>query len=524
MIGKREFNEAQRGDIVLKTDGGIRQAESFNDMIREWTKKYGDLASSGLTGSAKNYYESLGETLNRGKNDINKIFDTAEQVENDYAKKFGDIAFEMGLYAERIKALRDVLKTPTGSTINAFNLSDFETRLSEAIYRLNENEANELAKFYIEDGKWKGYIKELVGKEPQDITYAEYLAMILIFEKIELAEKAEFIKMSYRELPYGSYLPDELDLKVTELIGFDALNITFYRCYEISPVFATMAVLSQAKVQQMLNDMPDSYNDLKNPDDSIHQHIFNSQLLINILSNGEYLFYMPTFYLPYDHSEPGKFEVKIEPIVGMPWDHKVTINGYTNGDGILNGGTKFPVSFDLRQFRIAQNLDKVLKDNVLSTTVTMIPTAQSERQKIAFETAVGLIPLVGNSATIVFSLSAIEKADNDLREATAKVSQIEASLSYGNLAQAVGLATVLTVMPDGSFITNSDYMQFDEGNLKKRLDAYCDSTAISLNNNDIMEDIRSGNINDPDLMGYVQWYCDLGGAAYCELREGGNEN
>jgi hypothetical protein len=82
MIGKREFNENQRNDIITNADNGIGQAEHFSRMIEEWMNQHKEFASSGVNRSAVEYFSSLDGTLNKSKQDINKIFEAAEEVEN----------------------------------------------------------------------------------------------------------------------------------------------------------------------------------------------------------------------------------------------------------------------------------------------------------------------------------------------------------------------------------------------------------------------------------------------------------
>ena len=115
-------------------------------MIREWSKEYGDLAANGLSSSAKNYYEKLNETLYKSQNDTYKLFAAAEQVENEYAKKFEYIAFEMSLYVDRIKALLSVLQPPRPVT-NVFDALGFGERLEKAkqeITKILEKEIRDL--------------------------------------------------------------------------------------------------------------------------------------------------------------------------------------------------------------------------------------------------------------------------------------------------------------------------------------------------------------------------------------------
>jgi hypothetical protein len=143
MNGKREFNIEQKWDIMAKADAGKRQAEHFHDMMRDWIKEYGDLTTYGLAGSAQNYFDSIGKVLGESQQDIQKLYDAAAEVEKYYAEKFENIAFEMSLYASRIKALRSVLQPP-GSVANPFEAPDFGDRLEHVKREIVENEINVL--------------------------------------------------------------------------------------------------------------------------------------------------------------------------------------------------------------------------------------------------------------------------------------------------------------------------------------------------------------------------------------------
>jgi hypothetical protein len=69
-------------------------------------------------------------------------------------------------------------------------------------------------------------------------------------------------------------------------------------------------------------------------------------------------------------------------------------------------------------------------------------------------------------------------------------------------------------MPDGRFTTNSDFMAFDEGQLKYCLEKYSDHENINISPAYFMDTIKSGGIKD-DLMEYVDWFCNRGGATIC---------
>jgi hypothetical protein len=137
--GKREFNENQRDELIKNADKGKEQAEHFYRQINDWANKYKKYDSANLASNAKSYFEGLDKALDKSKEDINKIYTAVEQVEKDYAEKFSNVAFEMGLYADRINALRDVLR-PVGPVANVFAAPDFADRLNAAKQQILEKE------------------------------------------------------------------------------------------------------------------------------------------------------------------------------------------------------------------------------------------------------------------------------------------------------------------------------------------------------------------------------------------------
>ena len=132
---KREFNENQRYEISLYARNG-RQDELpyYRDMIQTWIKENSKLTATLFSVSVSNYYSKLYQTLEIAEKDINNLYEAAEAVENEYAAKFEEIAFEMKLYASRITSLRNVLTNPVSGQLsgNTFRAADFAERLADA--------------------------------------------------------------------------------------------------------------------------------------------------------------------------------------------------------------------------------------------------------------------------------------------------------------------------------------------------------------------------------------------------------
>jgi len=522
---KREFNENQRADLKYRADKGIDEAEYFFALFHGWIRNhekalsyafgkytieyFDEYAKSYFIGLPNNSasYKGLAGVLDDSKNDIYSIFEAAQQVENEYAKKFGDIAFEMNLYADRINALCGVLKNPGGAVTSAFDLPviDFQSKLNAAIYAQNEQEAAKLAAFYLEDGKWKGYIEAQMNKDQKDISYAEYLGMILIFEGLKsIKDKEKFIETAYRALPAYSSL-DGTYPPAGGLTGDRIAGETQYRTYyELNPVFAVMAEISKQK----MNEIGVSNDDLKDLNSDFHNKLFSSQLLTGIANYGGTL-----FFNPYTSNTSGEFKVEIKAYEGSdraiiwPYDYTVGISGYTNMADILRNNPtdrQKEASFTVFQFRESNIVNNtIMKDCVSSTAISIIPKV--DIGAAVSQTLTGLIPYrhIGDVASIVFTGGNITQAYEDVRAAEAKVAQINESLDYGNLSTAAYFGSALTVLPDGSFEPN--YIMFNKPALEERLAKYKVETGVSLAIEDIISKIIDGNIYDEDLRDYVKW-------------------
>lgn len=145
--GKREFNETQRKDLVFKAEMGKEAAASVHEHIINWNRKYQKYDSGGLSRSAKSYFDNMQKTLYNAKKDIDSLYKEAEVAENDFTKRFGDIAFCMGLYANRIEILSKAMQTgvPTIET-NAFEDANFMQTLENVSRLIAAKDVNALIK------------------------------------------------------------------------------------------------------------------------------------------------------------------------------------------------------------------------------------------------------------------------------------------------------------------------------------------------------------------------------------------
>ena len=145
MTGKRRFHENQRRELLHRAEMGNRQAWSVHEQIIKWARKHYKYDDAGLPRSAKSYFDVLQSTLLVGRKDINILYDEAEQAESEYARMFGDVAFNMSLFAARIGAMCNLLQNGSPA-INAcaFEALNFEQQLENLRMEIAEKDIKAL--------------------------------------------------------------------------------------------------------------------------------------------------------------------------------------------------------------------------------------------------------------------------------------------------------------------------------------------------------------------------------------------
>jgi hypothetical protein len=274
--------------------------------------------------------------------------------------------------------------------------------------------------------------------------------MIEIFERLTDNDKAKFIEMSYKEMP--AYSGFDAYPKEGVLVGDRIASDTQYASYfELSPVFITMALVAQQRV----NDMRVTYEELldSKKNDSYNRMIFTSQVMIGITLFGQTL-----FYNPYTEHPVNGFHVQIDKKPDdsgtMEWDRIIKIEGYTTMADTANLPAKWQkeLSFTVNQFR--DDVDGLMKDNASSITRAMIPEVAIADD--IFRACMGLIPYkhIGNVATVIFAAVGIGEAVEAEKAARAKANLHDNVLNYGSLSEVFCFGAALTVMPDGTYLSS----------------------------------------------------------------------
>jgi hypothetical protein len=392
-----------------------------------------------------------------------------------------------------------------GSTLNR---DDFVERLNTAVAVLHAQEAVKLAEHYLGSGEWRAYIQEQMSKAPEDVSYAQYLAMIEIFGRLIDKDKAKFIEMAYKQ-SFG-YSDAENPKMLDSLIATNTQNHAYY---ELSPVFAEMAKISW----QRLGDSNASINYLADTNSEIHEKIYTSRLLTNIALYGQTLFYVP--FNKYQNVLEDKFEVLITEPKGkgmyerLTGDCTFTINGYTTKDGIIKGyqNCNQEFSFTIYQYRDCDTVDSVLKEIAKNIYHTMIPNVdlQSEILDTMTEAIIGRMPFC-DIVGVVFSGVHLTESYAKANKARGIANEGDKILDYGELAKAAHFGATITILPNGTF--NTDFVCFDEEKLSTCLRDYEEARGQHLDVDDVISRIQSGNIFNKDgemhgdLEAYVKWH------------------
>jgi hypothetical protein len=326
--------------------------------------------------------------------------------------------------------------------------------------------------------------------DANDVSYEEYMAMIEIFEEMDIENKEKFIETSYINYCYRS--------------DPEGLYVGGYS-WEISPVFQVMAIINQ---YQIMNTAITS-DQLSNDNDPIHNKLFSGALLMNIATMGK-IIYDDSGDITYPNYE---IDVEITEKQGtdnfkkLPYDYTVIfpdVSADPSADDWFDVRGNEQFGFDLYQYRgdLDSLLDeKVVKDNV-NRLIPGIGETALETATSIFETAVGFIPVVGTIESVASSVMGIGSSMAEYVGDNKISNYIYDALDTGNAARALCMEGIVTVSSsENSTGYTMNYVTCDTESLAFVLDVYKEETGNSIS----VDDIINGNAKQEDVNDYVGW-------------------
>jgi hypothetical protein len=325
--------------------------------------------------------------------------------------------------------------------------------------------------------------------DANDVSYEEYMAMIEIFEEMDIENKEKFIETSYINYYYRP--------------STDGLS-GGSESWEISPVFQVMAIINQYQI--MNTDI--TYDQLSDEDDPIHNKLFSGALMMNIATMGK-IIYNDKSDLTYPLND--KIDVEITEKQGtdnfkkLPYDYTVIfpdVSADPSGDDWydIRGDEQF--GFDLYQYRgdLDSLLDeKVVKDNV-NRLIPGIGETALETAASIFETAVGFVPVVGTIESVASSVMGIGSSMAEYVGDNKISNYIYDALDAGNAARALYMKGVVTVSSsENATGYTMNYVIYNRDRLEIALDVYKEKTGKSIS----VDDIINGKAAQTDVNDYV---------------------
>ena len=330
-----------------------------------------------------------------------------------------------------------------------------------------------------------GYITTLMLGEPTDLTYEQYLALIAVFEEMDIENKERFIEASY--INYD--IPDTYAF--TD--GYRVFN------WEISSVFQTMAVISQIE----LANTEITFNNLILSDDPdylrINNKVFSSSLLMNIALYGKnYIVAEPDgSILMYSQDPLVNIEIaetNTERVDKFPFDYSISGGGF---------------SFSIYQYR--DDLDKLLDEIVVKENINRLAPSVSDtvigNVVTILETGIGLVPVYGEVIGVAIAVPEIimsirqDSIDRQIAE------YADRALDDGNAARALFIGGSVTVSQDGGITSYSiGYMAIDTEALVEAFEVYEKDTGKQLT----VDSLVNGTASQADVDAYLSWYTTRG--------------
>jgi len=365
---------------------------------------------------------------------------------------------------------------------------------------MKEKDIKDLADYYVDSGRWEEYVQDQMLKDPEGISYTEYLVMIGIFENLPPTGKEKFIELAY------SLEKKPMDINDLGMYRDPYCNFT------LSPVFDKMSDI----YNQITNNLDLTYDELANENSIIHEKIFWNQLLLGISIYGkEILYYTPDYNgdgTTYDGTHGIKVTIRhlydnsIEDdnrIVVKPWDYTVIINGYTSVEGVIVEGDEEDAELlSLELFQFSVNLTSILHKEETMIIESMIPDAKQETGIIVIESGIGVIP---GFSVLMVALD-ILRAYNDATELREKGDEIEKDKTFEEVCRALQLGgTAIICCSSGRATIGTTCI--NENELRDKISDYNENLSDK-ELDELINMINSGDVTstDFDFNGYILHY------------------
>jgi hypothetical protein len=490
---RKDFSDTAKETLMkLVKEVEDEQWSTFTDWLGDLLFLY-DWDIADYVNDVDNYWKHTIDNENYTAADIERIFAAADAVDAEHGVALQAQIDAVKAQIEYVKSISAAISTPGGMSPSGLQtIVDKTYALADAavaayIETLRDQvgvdaDGNPIYQYEFD------YITTLMLGDPKDLTYQQYLALLTVFEEMDIENKELFIEASY--------------INHTETFSHIGNQTVHVFNWELSPVFQAMAAVSQIEllnVEITLNSLIDSGD----PDYlRINNKIFSSSLLVSITQYGQdYTVVVPGTAIPIDPFGIGPkvyveiTEAVVDKIDRLPYDYNISGGG----------------GFGFSVFQYHDDLDKLLDQTVVKDNVERLAPSIGdsviENVLAIVETAIGFHPRVGNAFSIVFTIGGIGMAILDYYTDNQIANYTYNTLDAGNTAAALFMGGSVTVS-QGMFVTSYsvNYAAFDTNALAIAFEVYEEDTGKLLT----VDSLVNGTASQADVDAYLSWYASSG--------------
>lgn len=483
----REFSEGTRDELKniiqqIKDIELCAPADFVHDLYYKAAESTGNLNLDDFNNNIDEYHRAVLDKENATENKIDKIYQAVEMVDISYESIFKQYRASVQSQKDFVDKMISIID-PSQGTFTVDRVTVNLSLLAESVKIGIVSSQVEIMRNGTGDGNYNyDYIRELMSKDPEDVTKEEYEALIYIFNEMNDEQKEQFIKNSYivvDEMPYRE------------------AAVTFY--YEISPVFQELVGVYQKDFLSTISDDMIFSTDEDNKK-KCDEYYTNFAILYTISTGFS------------STSQYGVHGFDSWPNIQLKSDVNSGINSYTislnaiNPSTSLNGSSK-----EVTVFSFAKNLDPTIDECVKRLGDQLRPSPGVDTLWLIIETGVGMIPEVGDvigpglAVVDLINIWVDASADNKL------IDEQQKSLDYGNVLSAIGAVGTVVMNENGTYVVLN--LQINEELLNTYIKAYESITGNSVNFDakDISEALKDSDFSNlGGFSEYYQWFCNSG--------------
>lgn len=468
----------------------------------EWTDYLGDLFCIGLDiqdylDNVDAYHKKVLDKNDTTKEEINNIFIAVNLVDSSYESIFGKCCDSVREQCEYIKHLSDCID-PSQSN---FNVGTIIKNMSSAEKKLMMSKV-ELYADKLRNGEGDGsydyeYLREIMSENPEKISPEMYLALIKVFNEMDIKSKEKFIENSYI---VGNFYPNKEGSGKYE--------------YKISDVFSQMT----AVCGQLADGMAYSYDN-----DKIDKFLSDYCILNSIVHQANSVYVMGTKFMWMENKIPVDITIKKDNASGnMLYDYVIDFNGSKEPYNVIGMSELHNITINTYQMRNGTSIDSIFDKYVIDLTDSLRVDVDMEKAKTiaggvkdVFFSFIEIEPVVSAALAAGDTVSDLTFVTIEGNATNNTIDKAQSLLKDANTYNALAMKATFSFRDDGTYAISSFII--DKNDLNNRLKAWQNNKniAVDYTADDVVDKLKTGRLNELNkIEDFVNWYSTENGGDY----------